>query len=661
MYEVSTGGAAEQPIPPRREGVLLIGPPNVGKSAVFGALTRSYVTVSNYPGTTVEVTHGTAVLEGATTRVTDTPGVGSFLPTSEDERAARDMLLSGEYAAVAAVGDAKNLDRALSLALQLAEMEIPYLVCLNMVDEARERGIRVDADKLAERLGVEVVPTVAVRHRGISRLRGALGAGRPGRYRIEYDEAIERAIDRIEPLLPRATVAPRALALMVLAGDRTLIDWLRARVPAVSLTAIENVRQGLRRSFREPLSYVINRTRFAAARELAEQVSERESVRVSGSRALERYTIHPFWGVPILGLVLYGMYLFVGVLGAGTLVDWFESTLFGEWINPWVSGLAERAVPFAWLRELLVGEYGLVTMALTYALALILPIVGTFFLAFGVLEDSGYLPRLAVIVNRLFKRMGLNGKAVLPMVLGLGCDTMATLTTRILETRKERLIVTLLLALAIPCSAQLAVILAMLASMSAFAVGVWLFVVVGVIVLVGALASRVLPGRGSDFVLELPPLRVPRLKNILVKTLARIEWYLREAVPLFVLGTLVLFAVDRLGLLGRLEAVARPVVSGLLGLPQEAAAAFLVGFLRRDFGAAGLYDLARAGALDPIQIVVAVTTVTLFIPCIANFFVIVKERGLKTGLAVAAFVLPFALGVGAVLNAVLRTVPLPLG
>jgi ferrous iron transport protein B len=265
------------------------------------------------------------------------------------------------------------------------------------------------------------------------------------------------------------------------------------------------------------------------------------------------------------------------------------------------------------------------------------------------------------MLNRAFKSMGLNGKAVLPMVLGLGCDTMATLTTRILETPKERLIVILLLALGVPCSAQLTVILAMLGGLSPLALGIWAFVVLAVLFLVGRLASRVLPGRGADFVLELPPLRVPRPGNLLVKTLARIEWYLREAVPLFVLGTAILFTADRLHLLGGIERAARPIVTRVLGLPSETAPAFVIGFLRRDFGAAGLFDMARHGRIDPIQSVVAMVVITLFIPCIANFFMIVKERGWKTALAIAAFVFPFAVAVGAGLNLVLRALRLPLG
>jgi ferrous iron transport protein B len=220
--------------------------------------------------------------------------------------------------------------------------------------------------------------------------------------------------------------------------------------------------------------------------------------------------------------------------------------------------------------------------------------------------------------------------------------------------------VILLLALGVPCSAQLSVTLALLQPLSAMAFVLWAGVVVGVIFSVGRLAAWLIPGRASDFVLELPPLRWPRPGNMLRKTLARVEWYLREAVPLFALGTLLLFTADRLALLGAVERAAEPLLTGGLGLPKETAEAFVIGFLRRDFGAAGLYRLSATGALSPEQVLVAVVTMTLFIPCIANFFMIVRERGWRTALAVAGFVFPFAFAVGAALNAFLHLVPLPL-
>ena len=654
--------AAAPPAPEPGSGVVLVGNSNVGKSALFNALTGAHVMVSNYPGTTVEVTTGSAVLDGLRTPVTDTPGLASFLPSSEDERVTRDILLAERHRGVVLVGDAKNLERTLLLAVQLAEMELPFVLCLNMMDEAAERGIAIGAEALSSRLGVEVVPTVAVRREGIARLVRALAAPRRGSATVEYPSAIERAVAAGEQLVPAAPISPRSLSLMAICGDETMKHWLRERMTAADLAGLDEIREKLRREIGADISYAVNRARLRVARRLMNGAASRRGTQPPTRHwvvRLEELSTHPVWGVPILGAVLYLAYLFVGKLGAGTLVDLLEDRLFGRVISPAAIAAADRWIPWLFLRDLLVGPYGVVTMALAYSLALLLPIVTTFFIAFGMLEDSGYLPRLAVMVDRVFKKMGLNGKAVLPMVLGLGCDTMATMTTRILETPKERLIVILLLALGVPCSAQLTVVLAMLGGIALWATIVWAVVIGGILLVVGRLASLVLPGRGSDFVLELPPLRLPRIGNIVVKTLARVEWYLKEAVPLFVLGTMLLFFADRLHLLGFVERLARPVVSGWLGLPSQTAEAFVVGFLRRDFGAAGLFRLARAGALDPIQIVVAMVTITLFIPCIASFFMIVKERGWKTALAIAAFILPFTLAVGGLLNAFLRGVPGP--
>jgi len=256
--------------------------------------------------------------------------------------------------------------------------------------------------------------------------------------------------------------------------------------------------------------------------------------------------------------------------------------------------------------------------------------------------------------NQIFKWMGLNGKAVLPMVLGLGCGTMATMTTRILETEKDRTIVTLLLALGVPCSSQLGVILGLFAGLPALYLLIWIGVIAGILVAVGYLASRVLPGEGSDFILEIPPLRVPQISNVTVKTLARIEWYLKEALPLFILGTLILFILHQTNVLGLIEWGLSPLVTRFLGLPERVAETFIIGFLRRDYGAAGLFVLAREGKLSPHQILVALVTMTLFIPCVAQFFMMLKERGIRKTLWITGAVFPLAIGVGGGLNFLLR-------
>jgi ferrous iron transport protein B len=567
--------------------LALVGNPNVGKSVVFGRLTGQYVTVSNYPGTTVAVTTGRALIGAEVFDVIDTPGVNGLEGTlSEDERITQQVLATGGADLVVQVADARNIRRALMLTSQIAAFGIPTILALNMTDEAWARGVSIDADALAAELGIPVIEMVAVEGRGLQELRDAL---------------------------PRAAV-PSVANHRTQAAHAEWAHTLTARIRRVS-----------------PLS------RF--------RVQE----------LLSRLTRQPATGLPLLGVVLYLFYLFVGVFGAQTLVRLMETYVFGLGINPGAIWLANSLIPFAWGRDFLVGQYGLVTMGVTYAIAIVLPVVATFFLMFGFLEDSGYIPRLAIFSDRLFRTMGLNGKAVLPMVLGLGCDTMATMTTRILATPKERLIAILLLALGIPCSAQLATIMGILGGISFSALLTLFAVVLGQMVLVGWLAARALKGERSEFILELPPIRWPRLGNLLTKTRARVWWYLGEAVPLFLFGTALLFVLDRAGALVLISRAGEPVVTRLLGLPASTAQIFVMGFLRRDYGAAGLFQLARSGQLTGVQSVVALTVMTLFVPCVANFLMIVKERGTRVGLSILAFITPVAVLTGGGLNYVLTT------
>jgi ferrous iron transport protein B len=679
----SSGAARAEPLDKQvvaaARTVILVGNPNVGKSATFGALTGRYVTVSNYPGTTVEVTRGAATIEGRPWHVMDTPGTNNLLPMSEDEQVTRDILLAERDYVCVQVCDAKNLRRGLLLAAQLAEARVPFALALNMADEAAARGIRIDLEKLSAELGVDVVSTVAVERKGIPALASRIAAARASRFTPRYDDAIEAAIAAVEPLMPHGAVGPRALAVMALAGDDSLRGHLAVHLAERDLVAIDDARRRLAARYPESLRFVFARQRLAAADRLHDAVVSRGSASAGSglARRIGHLSTHRIWGVPVLLAVLATCYQFVGVWGAGDAVDFLESVVFEAHAIPWFTAAVRFLAPDGAIEVflvgppgsapldhagLLVGKYGVVSMGLSYGLAIVLPIVTTFFVAFSLLEDSGYLPRLAVMVNRVFKRMGLNGKAVLPMVLGLGCDTMATMTARIMETRKERVIVTLLLALGVPCSAQLAVVFAMTAHLGPAAVAWFGGSVLAVLFLVGWLAAKVLPGRGSDFMLELPPLRVPQLSNIAVKTLARIEWYLREALPLFVLGTIVLWGLDRIHGLAVIERALAPVVVGVLDLPKEAATAFVLGFLRRDYAAAGLFlhyqPFLDAGALTremQVEIVVALTTITLFIPCVANFFMILKERGWRTGVAIAAFVVPFAIAVGGAVNVLMRS------
>jgi ferrous iron transport protein B len=501
---------------------------------------------------------------------------------------------------------------------------------------------------------VDVVSTIAVQKKGINTLRKAAIKPRVSGFSFSYDVNIEKHIAEIEKLLPEANISGRSIAIMILSGDATLRRWIRENISEEKIREIESLRDRAAEKYPTPMNYIISQQRFRLVEDIIGKVlikSDEQRKRLHSF--LDDVTVHPVWGVPFLLLVLYAVYEFVGSFGAGTLVDYLEEVVFGEYLNPWAEKIVTALLPVEFLQELLIGPYGIITMALTYAIAIILPITATFFIAFSIMEDSGYLPRLASMLNRIFQAMGLNGKAVLPMVLGLGCDTMATLTTRILDTRKERIIVTLLLALAVPCSAQIGVILGMFGKQPITAVLIWLAALCFVMILVGFMAARIIPGQRVDFILELPPLRLPQFYNVLIKTVRRIEWYLKEAVPLFILGTLILFAADKMHILPLLEDLASPVIVDVLGLPAKATESFIIGFLRRDYGAAGLFQLQQQGMLNTEQVVVSLVTITLFIPCIANLFMIVKERGMKTAIAIMAFIFPFAILVGGILHKLL--------
>ena len=634
--------------------IALVGNPNVGKSVIFGLLTGKYVTVSNYPGTTVEVSQGNLVLEGKKHVLIDTPGVNSLMPMSEDERVTRDILLKERPSSLVQVADSKNLRRTLLLTLQIAETGLPMVLALNMEDEARDKGIIIDVRRLREVLGTEIVTTIAPQRKGIRELRDSMATPSKPRVRVEYPPLIEEYIEKLSPLLPEAYILKRSVALMVLSGDESLREWLVANVSADVIKEIEALRDECQSKTGEAVSSLINQRRYALAGEISSKIIK--NIAPEGGTFLSflgRISMHPVWGIPLLLVVLFGLYEFVGIFGAGTLVNFFEKTIFGEYLNPMATKVVNLLVPFGILREMLVGEYGLITVAMTYAIAIIQPITITFFIAFAILEDSGYLPRLAIMSNKVFNLMGLNGKAVLPMILGLGCGTMAVMTARILETKRDRIIITFLLALAIPCSAQIGVILGMLGALSWKATLIWTASILLTLFLSGYLASKIVGGERTDFFLEIPPIRRPDAMNILIKTAGRVEWYLKEAVPLFLLGTFILFVLHKLNLITLLEKAASPIVVNFLSLPEKTTESFVLGFLRRDYGAAGLFTMAEKGLLTPVQSVVSLVTITLFIPCLANFFMIVKERGLKMALGMTAIVFPLAFLGGGALNWIL--------
>lgn len=570
--------------------IVLVGNPNVGKSLFFNAYTGLYVDVSNYPGTTVAVSSGRM----GDDVVMDTPGIYGVSSFNDEETVARDIVMEADV--IINVVDAVHLERDLFLTQQVIDMGIPVVVALNMVDEAEARGVAVDAGELSRLLDVPVIPTVAIHRRGFDDVREALEAARRGR----SDPALQV---RLAELLEHVGTRPQAL--LVLEGD-----------PYVSERAEKHV--GGQRD-------VVYQDRRQRVNDIVAACVTRPQGGPDFRARLGRALVRPLVGIPVLAVTLYLMYEVIGVFVAGRVVGFTEGTVMKGQVEPFLRSLIERFTGDSGLAyRILAGEFGVATMTLTYILGLLLPLVIAFYLLMSTLEDSGYLPRIAALSDRLMTTIGLNGRAIIPIILGFGCITMATMTTRILGSERERRIATALMAFAIPCSAQLGVIIALLAAAGG---GVIALAYVGIMVLVfgliGLAMDRVLPGSSTDLLIDLPPLRLPRPKNVLTKTYHKTKMFLREVSLYFVAGALLLSVLQATGALHGLQRLMTPLTVGWLGLPAQASNAFVMGFVRRDFGAAGLYSLG----LGRTQILVALVTITLFVPCIASVLIIMKERG----------------------------------
>ena len=571
--------------------VILVGSPNVGKSVIFGVLTGTYATVSNYPGTTVEISCGQAKVRGKSYEIIDTPGLYSVYPITEEEKVTLKIIRQEKRAIIVHVIDAKNIERSLPLTFQLIKMRCHVIVVLNMFDELLSQGMTIETGPLSDRLGLPVVATVAVANQGMgvltSRIEAIAGAHRE--FSCESDP-------------PQYS-------------QRLMHEWYKKTSEITSAVM-------------------------------------KKSERPRKLTKFDKLLISPVSGFLILALILYlGLYKFVGSFGAGTVVNFLEEN-YQNYLTPWLAQLADKYIPWASIQGLFVGEFGILTLGLRYALAIILPIVGFFFFVFAIIEDSGYLPRLAYLLDSVFKKIGLSGRAVIPMVLGLGCDTMATMVVRTLSTRRERIIATFLLSLTIPCSAQMGVIMGLLAARPKV-LFLWAAIILAIFGIAGAALSKLMPGAGPTFIMEIPPMRVPKLKNVFMKTYMRMEWYFKEIIPVFIAASVLIWLGQITGVFGKvIEILAGPLSS--MGLPSSTASAFLFGFFRRDYGAAGLYDLAGTGALSGNQLLISTVVLTLFLPCVAQLIITIKERGWKIATVMSLFILIFAFAVGVLINGALN-------
>jgi ferrous iron transport protein B len=631
--------------------IAIVGNSNVGKSALFNQMTKDYSIVANYPYTTIKIARGKIKIEGKKFELIDTPGIYSLEIQSEDEIVARDILIKEHPEYIIQCIDAANIKTSLLLTSELLELNIPLIICLNNVDGAMQKGIWVDSDKLSDVTGVPVIETIATEGKGVGELTKNILKTETAKNGFKHRDFVKKDLEKVSRYFPLENLPSPAVLLLLLLKDKDIEEWVRKQYGESIYQDVKNLTNFMRTSNPIPLTRVIFKEKDEWAEKITNTVTGRS--KIVSTRLLEKcgeLTRHPIYGWPILGAIIYLTYLLVGKLGAVVLVDYVNAKLF----DPCTEFIGS-IIPWEFLRDFMVGEYGILTMGLANALGTVLPILALFFLILNTLEDTGYLPNLCILSNRFFQKVGLSGKSILPIVLGFGCKTVATLATRILDSRKERYIAIFMIAFAIPCSAQLGINIAVLAffPFSAF------ILVFGVLALVEIIAgislNKVIKEETpTDFILEIPPVRLPNIKNLLLKTYYRLKWFIIEAVPLFILGALLLFFMDRLLIMEALEKLLYPVIVSFLGLPIKCVEAFLLCIARHEAGAVILMKLVKAGQLDYIQACVSIIIVTCFVPCFANIMAMIKELGAKSALLMS-FIITFAsIMIGGIVNYLLR-------
>ncbi|MBW2338768.1 MAG: ferrous iron transporter B [Deltaproteobacteria bacterium] len=566
--------------------ILLVGNPNVGKSVLFSRLTGVHATASNYPGTTISYTQGFLKLGEEKVEVIDVPGTYTLEPTSEAEDIALQMLDTGDI--VIDVVNATNMERSLYLTLQLLEKDTPVIVALNLWDDTKHRGIDIDLDKLRQFLGVPVIPTVAVSGEGIKDL-------------VEH--------------IPKAT-SPDAPV-------RTRDE------------------------------------RWAAIGSIIDQVQHIEHRHHTWLERLQDASVKPLPGGMIAVVILICAFLVIRFIGE-SLIGYVLDPLFNNLWAPVVIWLSNLMGGSGFLHDIVVGtaaggevnfveSFGLLTSGLYVPFAMVLPYIISFYLVLGLLEDIGYLPRLAVLMDTIMHWLGLHGYAIIPTLLGLGCNVPAVLATRILESKRERFIASTLVSIAVPCAALQAMIFGLVGERG----GQYVAIVYGSLfvawVILGVILNHAAKGFSPELLIEIPPYRLPPWRIVLQKLWMRVYGFLAEAIPIILGAIVVINMLYSLRVFDAIASFTAPVVTGLLGLPKEAVTSLIIGFLRKDVALGMLAPLA----LTAKQLVVASVVLAMFFPCIATFVVLLRELGVVYLLKSAGVMILAALITGGVLNLIL--------
>ncbi len=647
----SLRSASIHPVDYHKNVILLVGNPNVGKTSIFNQLARKYAITANYPFTTVDLNIDTIKLYGREFELIDGAGIYRLDHPSEEGQLTRDVIFNYHPEILLQVIEAAKLESSLLLTIQLLELDIPLIVILNMIDETAKQRIRIQPRVLSELLGVPVIETIAIEGKGIDAIKRAIGKLRFSPHRPTYPRIVQQFYQEVLELFPAKNKPPRATIMLLALEDPFALQWIREKYGDELAEKVKQQHASFLDRHMVNLSITILNTQQQLIRNIVSRaVSHKKELTRFGIQKLGAISRHPWYGWLIVVIVIALTYLIVGKFGAVYLVGQLDHYLFTP-ILAWL----EAIVPDGIIARFLIGDYGILTIGLFNAIGTVLPIITLFFLVLNVLEDIGYLTNLIILTNRLFKEVGLSGKSILPIVLGFGCKTMATLSTRILDSKKEKYIAIFLIGLAIPCSSQMSVNIAVLAMQPITAFLIVMLVLFCVEILAGLMLNRIIPEQQpQDFLIEIPPIRLPDLGQLLRKTYYRTSWFVKEAVPLFMFGALILFVLHETGGINLLEWALRPIVVTWLNLPIHFSEALVMSLARSEAGAVLILNMVQRGELDTVQVMVAVIVITLFVPCISNVMAMIKELKLKPALLMVTIITIAAFIIGGVVNLLLR-------
>jgi len=633
--------------------VALAGNANVGKSAIFNQLTGLNQVVGNWPGKTVERAEGTLHFKGYTIRVIDLPGIYSLSTFSIEEIVSRDYIAIEKPDVIINVVDASALERNLYFTLQLLELEAPIVMALNQVDFAAKKGIRINTEKLSEILGIPVVPTVAITGSGVNELlttviEVASGERKLKPLRVRFGAEVEKIVQELQRIVERTLpqlceVYPaRWIATKLLERDSDVAGKLKNyEGGAEVLEYAEKLAAELEKLHGEPSPVILASERYSIASKIAKEVTVVEAPpRISLEQKLDAIITHKILGYPILVGVVLAMFslIFIG----GSLFSGFLESLFGG-ITSYIEGVL-AFLPSAARSLITDGVLGGIVAGITIALPYIVP----FYIILALLEDSGYLPRAAFLMDNLMHKIGLHGKAFIPLILGYGCSVPACIGCRIMETQRERLLAAFVVTL-VPCAARTVVILGLVGRFVGLhaALALYIFDLVLIFIL-GRIAFKVLPGEPVGLIMEMPPYKRSSLRSVLTKTWSRTKDFVYIAFPIIVAGSLTITALDITGFINYITAGAKPLISGWLGLPVEAGIPLIFGVLRKELALILLSQLIPLESLSALQIIVFALVIMIYIPCIATIAALVREFGWRKALAITIADIALALLFGGV-------------